>query len=172
MKRFMLFLSLILVVLLNMDISFAQSTKEAIRSLQKLQAKTEVGISYRDYVSVLGDAKFEVNLFLQSRQAKNDKLADSIMQAMEHYQMAKTVWQVKIDKMYLGRLPSVSNFIFVDNEDDKELIDLNSLFRRYPNIKNEIRKGPMGRDIHIETAIQIIWAEANKELKKAITLLP
>jgi len=31
------------VVLLNMDISFAQSTKEAIRSLQKLQAKTEVG---------------------------------------------------------------------------------------------------------------------------------
>jgi hypothetical protein len=61
--------------------------------------------------------------------------------------------------------------VFIDDKDDKELIDLQSLFKRYPGLRNEIKKGPIGRNIHIGTAIQIIWTEADKELRTAIALL-
>jgi hypothetical protein len=102
-----------MVIIFSANVCFAQSAKDAVRALQKLQARVESGISYRDYGLALGDARFDVNLFLQSPQAKNEKLKASIRRAMEHYQMARTVWQVKFDKMYLGRLESVSNFIFI-----------------------------------------------------------
>jgi hypothetical protein len=99
-------------------------------------------------------------------------LAASIKRAMDHYQTANTVWQVKFDKMHLGRLESVSNFIFLEDKRDTSLIDLQSLFKKYPEIKDNVKKDPsIGTNLHIATAVQIIWKEAEKELRKAVALL-
>ena len=56
--------------LLISNICYAQSAKDAVRALQKFQARIEVGISYRDYAPALGDVKFEVNQFLRSPEAQ------------------------------------------------------------------------------------------------------
>jgi hypothetical protein len=76
---------------------FGQSAKEAIRALKKLEARVQVGISYRDYAPALGDAQFEVNLFLESPEAKSkSELSQSIKKAMELYLQANTIWGEKV----------------------------------------------------------------------------
>jgi hypothetical protein len=70
MKKLLL-LAMALGLLVGLSsICYAQSAKEAVRALPKLQARVEAGISYRDYSPALGDALFEVKLFLQSPGAK------------------------------------------------------------------------------------------------------
>jgi len=47
--------------------------------MKKLQARTQAGISYNDYAPALGEAKFEINLFLESPAAKeNYKFTEAI----------------------------------------------------------------------------------------------
>jgi hypothetical protein len=82
--------------LLTPCLSFAQSSKEALMALKKLQAKIQVGISYKEYGPACGDAKFPVNLFLESPQAKqNVKFTQSIKDAMKHYEGALEVWSCR-----------------------------------------------------------------------------
>lgn len=84
-------------------ISFAQSAKEAVRALQKIQAKVESGIIYRDYLPALGDARFEVTLFLNSSEVKNrPALAEAIAKAMEYYQIAGEMWGSSIKNPVIG----------------------------------------------------------------------
>jgi len=45
-------LLLLLLLLLTPCLSFAQSAKEALMALKKLQAKIQVGISYKEYETV------------------------------------------------------------------------------------------------------------------------
>jgi hypothetical protein len=73
--------------------SFAQSAKEALMALKKLQAKIQIGISYKEYGPACGDAKFPVNLFLEGDEAKKDfKFTQAIKTAMKHYEGAFEVW--------------------------------------------------------------------------------
>ncbi|MGD0217487.1 MAG: hypothetical protein ABSC45_08265 [Desulfobaccales bacterium] len=61
------------------SIAFSQSAKDALRAMKKLQARTQAGISYNDYAPALGEAKFEINLFLESPAAKeNYKFTEAI----------------------------------------------------------------------------------------------
>ncbi len=103
MKKIMLVL-LAMVMLFGMPHFIqAQSAKDAVRALQKLQARVEVGVIYRDYLPALGDAKFEVNLFLKSPEAKNKiELADAISTAMEYYETAGEIWKSSIQKPAIG----------------------------------------------------------------------
>jgi len=50
--------------------AFAQSAKEIINAFEKLESRIEVGISYNDYTSALGDVNFKVKMFLKSPEAK------------------------------------------------------------------------------------------------------
>ena len=71
MKIFLLLFTIMLwTITIIPSIAFGQSAKDAIRALKKLEARVEAGISYKDYAPALGDAKFEVNLFLESPEAK------------------------------------------------------------------------------------------------------
>jgi len=50
--------------------AFAQTAKEAVFGLKKLQARCEAGINYNDYSNAIADAKFPVTLYMESADAK------------------------------------------------------------------------------------------------------
>ena len=92
-----------MVILFYGNACFAQSAKDAVRALQKLQARVEAGISYRDYAPALGDALFEVKLFLRNPEAKTKpELAAAISKAMGYYQTAGEIWTSSIKAPALG----------------------------------------------------------------------
>jgi hypothetical protein len=70
MKKHFIFVIVVSVFTFFSATAFAESAKEAIRALRKLEAKIEVGISYADYLTALGDANFEAKMFLESPEAK------------------------------------------------------------------------------------------------------
>ncbi len=83
--------------------AFGQSSKEAIRALKKLEAKCQAGINYRDYVRALGEAKFEVNLFLEGKEAKNNPdLAELVTKAMKEYEEARDYWEMHIRSSWIN----------------------------------------------------------------------
>jgi hypothetical protein len=48
-------------------LTHGRSEKDAVLALKKLQAKIQEGISYMDYRNALGEAKFPLNIFLESK---------------------------------------------------------------------------------------------------------
>jgi hypothetical protein len=147
---------------------------KAVRALQKLQARVEVGISYQDYTSALEDTKSEVNLFLQSPEAKKRlELTMTIEKAMRHYQAVTDVWKWKVDR-HDSTIPA-----------DYWLWEF--LLKTYPNLKEENsrwwdklkERDPAfsnsrfykPNEIFPDLAMQIILKEASKELGEATKLL-
>ncbi|HTF66507.1 MAG TPA: hypothetical protein VK638_27865 [Edaphobacter sp.] len=47
-----------------------QKAKEAVIALKKLEARTDAGVSHRDYLVALGDTNFSVRQFLESERAR------------------------------------------------------------------------------------------------------
>jgi len=70
--------------------TFAQSAKEAVLALKKLEARCQAGLSRSEYYSALGDAKFPVNLYMESSDAKQySELTESINKVMQFYEKNK-----------------------------------------------------------------------------------
>jgi len=71
MKKFMITLLVTLFLVLSFFTNVnADSAKDGIIALKKLQAKCQTGISYRDYSNALGEAKFPVNMYTESEESK------------------------------------------------------------------------------------------------------
>jgi len=184
MKKILLLLAMVIVVsMVSLSCQVGSDSKknaddkaekEAVRALQKLQARVEVGISYRDYTSALGDAKSEVNLFLQSPGAKKRlELSMAIEKAMRHYQTVTDVWKWKIDK-HDSTIP-VDYWLW------------EFLLKTYPNLKEENSRwwdklkerdpafsnsrSYKPDEIIPDLAMQIVLKEASKELGEATKLL-
>jgi hypothetical protein len=86
---------LIMLIIFFGNVCFAQSAKDAVRALQKLQAKIEIGMTYPDYVSALEDTWFEIKSFLDSPEAKiKTELALEINQSMDNYRFAREYWAI------------------------------------------------------------------------------
>ena len=67
----------------------------AYKALKKVEARTEVGVSRRDYPEVIAEAKVAVNLFIESPESKSvPDLTESLEKAMKHYSDAKNLWDV------------------------------------------------------------------------------
>ena len=67
----------------------------AYKALKKVEARTEVGVSRRDYPEVIAEAKVAVNLFIESPESKSvPNLTESLEKAMKHYADAKNLWDV------------------------------------------------------------------------------
>lgn len=167
MKK-LIMLAMVLGLLVS-NVCYAQSAKEAVRALQKLQARVEVGISYRDYAPALGDAKFEVKLFLQGPEAKEKtELASSVISSMSIYELALSIWQLGFAQVqtYNARPGMILKS------------SVESLCSSHPEVANEMSawngiSGTARRNnqIPVEYIIRGLWKEAGKELEKAITLL-
>src|SRR6266481_1879701 len=66
-----------------------QQAKDAVLALKKLEARIQSGVNYDDYIRALGDARFSVNLFTDSQEAKKYlELVKTVKDAMSDYQFA------------------------------------------------------------------------------------
>lgn len=155
--------------LLISNICYAQSAKEAVRALQKLQVRTEVGISYRDYAPAVGDALLEVKLFLNSPEAKEKpELAVAISKVMQHYTYAGGWWQIKFAYMRLyGANTELGNTISINEGASREALN------KYPHLRNVIKTiGLINRRevLWIDDILPIIWGAAKEDLDLAMNL--
>jgi len=170
MRKLFIIVSLVLFP----SLVFAQSAKDAVRALKKLEARCQAGISYKDYSPALGDAKFEVNMFMGTHEAKQKpELASSIQKAMQHYETAAFVWKLK----FVGR--GVNETLALDDYNRYG----HTLIGAYPKMNKPTREGgslitiegwqtiPTETKIFISSALSIIWAYASDEIAKTDTLI-
>ncbi len=148
-------------LILISNIAHAQSAKEAIMGLKKLEARCQSGISYRDYSNAVADAKFPVNLFLESSTSKNNKeLSTSISKAMLHYEMAGAFWNNKF---------SIWEYS-VSKDSEEEIIKI------YPEADKDAQNNGarMNYNGHnhmvVDFLLPVVWREASKELDNATKL--
>jgi len=148
------------ILLLGMPaLTHAQSAKDAVMALRILQGKTQEGIVYKDYGTALVEAKFPVNLYLESNDAKKyPELSISLNKVMAHYEYAGRIWKRKITEQF-------GTFIGVDTVLGKEI------GRLYPNANKDkdeggaiLKRDMFGREYIVEYLLPFIWAEASTEL--------
>jgi hypothetical protein len=123
-----------------------------------------VGVSYKDYGAALGDAQFELNMFLECAEAKlKPELAKSILKTMEHYTWGQLIWKIK----FLGAYGGVKDYIDVNGSAfEKQVAD--QIFRLYPKAKERVDSQ---NSLYIDEVVSIIWNSASEELGKAVSLL-
>lgn len=165
-----LLLIIVSICLFSPSVSFAQSAKDALKALKRLEARCESGISYKEYSPALGDAQFEVNLYLESKEAKdNPKLAMIINGIMFDYKWAKLAWDEKFSKKPL------MNSIMIDSSLAQSLIKI------YPDMKKPFTEGGAysvstiffmkHEKLMIPGILNVIWGKASNSIKEATTML-
>jgi hypothetical protein len=160
MKK-LLFASVVIVLTLMAIPAFAQSAKEAIMALKKLQAKCQPGMAYKDFSSVLGAAKVPVNLFKESEEAsRNEKLTESIIKTLRHFERANMYWNMKL-----------SAYGWKDGVTDKN--EEERILKIYPEASKDaaaggarMKYGSVTR-ISVDFLLPIVWREASRELNIA-----
>ena len=154
------------ILLVLPGLAFSQSGKEAFRGFKKLEAKIQIGISYPDYNAGLGDAKFELNMFLDSPEAKSrPEIAESLQKVMDHYINAGLLFKELVKPIKC--LPTTN---YSSNASDSWKADVErakSVLRIYPEASAFVD----GRGyLDIDKAMKIIWQKASDELKKTANL--
>lgn len=137
---------------------YAQTAKEAVMGLKKLQARCQSGIAYRDYSNAVADAKFPVNLFMENADAsKYPELTASIDKVMKHYEYAGGLWNHKLS----------SRFAALIKCDSKLAVEINKL---YPQAE---RVSALSEEdcYFVDSVFPVIWAAASKELENTTKLL-
>ena len=167
MKKILLLLLDVVMFFSLSNLCFAQSAKDAVRALQKLQARVQTGISYQDYGRALGDARFEVNLFLNTPEAKEaEALAVLIERIMIRYQMAGEVWRIYFVQLQEGR--TVMDVIETSN-----IRHLSIVFPEFDELVKESKiRTERGVYLRIQVVLQMIWTDADRGLNKAIAFIP
>jgi hypothetical protein len=146
-------------------VAFGQTSKDAIEAIQKVNARTEVGISYKDYAAVLGEANYKVKPYLESSDStKNPKLKEVIKKIWVHYLTASQVWEYQFARGRSSTPSLLDRNSYIKT--DSQFIDL--LIKSYPDISRKIEDG---RFLAFSDALAIIWQAASTELKYAVKLL-
>jgi hypothetical protein len=141
--------------------AFAQSAKEAVFGLKKLQARCQSGISYHDYSNALADAKLPVSLFMESADAKKySELTDSLNKVMKHYEYAGNVWNAKFKAPSDDMLHS--GWIWDKKAMGREIKEL------YPNVTPP--SGWLVKYYSVDLVLSTIWETASKELENTTKL--
>jgi len=153
-----LFIAVIVIGLtFTATIAFAQTAKEALYGLKKLQARCQSGIAHRDYSEAVANAKFPVNLFMESEEAKSyPEIKDSINKVMDHYEFASRVWD------YMFAFRTITRSIDGESEFGREITSL------YPNATRTSFFGHIMYDI--DSLLITIWKEASSELDNTTKL--
>ncbi len=158
-------LSVLLFVFALSTNAFAQSAKEAVYALKKLQVQVQTGISYREYSPAVAEAKFPVKLYLESPEAQNTpQLSEALKNAVNHYDFANTVWGYKFSGQHVH--------YFIYDSPDKDFF--NEIVSNYPDMPISQEGGLFGpgrAKIDIDDAISLMWKKASLEIKNASDLL-
>ncbi len=144
-----------------------QSAIDAYNSLKKLEAHSQSGVIVKEYSAALGDAKFALNQFSASSEARNfPELSSSLNSAYETYKMAAEVWNDK----------------FKENKRDDNTVSTSfhpDIFSKYPDAKKDRNQGGLTfSDLHgkeymlIDATISYLFKQASIELEKTSKLMP
>jgi hypothetical protein len=145
--------------------AFGQTAKDAIEAMQKLGARTEVGISYKDYGPALGEANYKVKTYLENPESdKNPKLKGSIKKSWLCYLAVNQVWEYQFARGQSSTPNLLDRQSYLKT--DAPFIDL--LIKYHPEISQKIQDG---RFLAFSDAIAVIWKEASQEVQFASKLL-
>lgn len=76
----------------------SQSARDALNIVKKVEARTEVGISYVQYMEVVGQAWGDMRVLVESPEGKDLwELSFLLMVAVQDYKKALDMWQEKLD---------------------------------------------------------------------------
>jgi hypothetical protein len=129
---------------------------DAMKSLRKLAAATQVGVNYQQYGTLVIEAQAQVNDALAV--LPEAELKTEMNAAMEGYADAGRVWSVKID----------SRRLYSNSEPGQTLIPKYSL-KTTPYYFSGAQK-PAWESVDADQALQIIWGIARTHLDKASAL--
>jgi hypothetical protein len=69
-----------------------------LNALKKLEARTEVGVNYADYVKVVGETWGDVKIFIESPDGKSLREFSMLLtKAAADYKLALDIWHNKIE---------------------------------------------------------------------------
>jgi hypothetical protein len=139
---------------------FAQSAKEAITALKRLQMKCETGILYNDYIPALNEAKSPVMSYIESPASKNaPEFSEALGSALAHYELAGSVFE------YMFHAGAGQHFVSTQNP---------TLFikirQAYPELHIYEQKDESG--FSYAEAIQIMWTRAASQIERASEKIP
>jgi hypothetical protein len=160
-----------------------ESAKQAVMALKKLEAKTQVGVSRRDYSAALGDAQFEVNQFIESRESdKNPELTRLVKATMADYRFVALLMEPELRE-------GLSDYQYdrPDQRDEAEKKLFLSLLEAYPELEaagvvehrpagqftvgNHTRYFSAYRRVTVNEAMRVILQTASERLKKIDALM-
>ncbi|HPN87618.1 MAG TPA: hypothetical protein PLA72_09515 [Smithellaceae bacterium] len=167
----------------------AGSSKDLIKAFKKLDARIQVGISYIDYVSSLGDIQYEFNEYLDSSEAKKKKdLTELLKRVMEDYKRAQIVFKDTLQGPYMvykqspeyieqlkARQDMVSKSMLNSSNKSKPERDFYAmLLQEYPEANKPKESGgaltgtSKSEESFLDANIllQFIWQDASMNLRK------
>jgi hypothetical protein len=135
--------------------------KEAVDALGKVQAATEVGVTFVNYGPLVIDAKAKAN---QAKSLLPDgPLKEHIVLAAEAYADAGQVWSEKIQGVGAGEYAR----IWTKNGVGQTVISKYSI----PVEKSEGSAAVLGDSVRADLAMQVIWAKAKEHYEGAFALI-
>ena len=145
----------LLMLLISPQQGYPQTANDAYLALKKMEAKTQVGISHRDYYPALAETKFEVEKFLESKSAKkNSELSEHLDKALTLYIHAKDIFDLKMD----GEKAAVDDIA-------GELV--RKIYPKAIAHPWQARDGHRGKSYDLSEVLSGVWGEASKEIKQA-----
>lgn len=156
--KFVVFLLMILLVPATLH---AETAKDAIQALKKLQMRTETGVSYREYPSILSDTKYTVKMYVESPEgALNSELSKLLLEPLNHFESALTIWK---DKFSTNKGNCPSNWLCDD--------DIYAVTKVYSDAPVHIAGYTKIKYLDIDETISFLWAKGKKDIDKASLLL-
>jgi hypothetical protein len=132
------------------------ATRDAIKALRKVEASTQVGVSYVQYGSLLIDAQAQVNEALAL--LPNGSLKNEIKQAMEAYNDAYLAWQITKKQGFIISSPPSG------------MIDSGQLIQKY-SLPPSPLSGATSIYVTREDALNTIWKRSRALVERASSLL-
>jgi len=174
------------IVLLSLLIVFfvasgadAQSARDAVRTLKRVEARVDMGINYNEYILAVADARVEVEMYLETQEAKQkSSLTGMIKKILEHYETARTLWKIKVSKT--DDIGTVFGHLICLTDDPEGNLG-RRLLKQYPQADKPVDHGGAlatrtykkeGCDeVLVDNLIHIIWVAASNDLHQATRLL-
>jgi hypothetical protein len=149
---------------------FAQSAKDAVFGLKKLEARCQSGVSYQEYSSAIADAKFPVNLFMESEEGKkHPELTVSIGKVIYLYDLVGIMWHTLMS--YRDLSTREERFFFKAGCIDADSRTGREIEKLYPQEKRHIDSTYITTDYYEADSLrQLMWKDASKELMNTTEL--
>jgi hypothetical protein len=140
-----------------------QSAKDAHEALKKLEARTQVGITYPEYLKAVGDTKYLVQKFLETKDADNHpNIANAHKKTMLNYELAAAVWQSRFTPVRGIELMS---------EQGISIREYLGKRHEWPSLIIEQSQAGALEILDPQKLLSLIWTKASKELAAATELI-